>query len=409
MELSRTRLENVAVEDLKPFINNYQSHEKNRKYIINSLEKFGYVKTSIVIDEKMELITGHGTLEAIKHLGWSHVPTVDQVTNMPEKTKRAYRIADNETGRKAQIDKNKLIEEVEFVGLDFDLMEFGLDEKFTLTNTDEDLADIDNAAPALPEFPTVQSGELWKLGRHYLFCGDSTKQENLVHLMGESGADLLFTDPPYGVAYADKNEALNAMDGGNRIEKDIENDEFSIQDVKALWEQAFNNAREYLTDKASYYICSPTFNDYLYELMQSLRACDYPMRHIIIWNKNNHVLGRSDYNYKHELIFYGWLKTHDFYKQGEQQSSVWNYDKPMKNDLHPTMKPIALIQNAILNSTQKHDHVLDIFGGSGSTLLACELLERTCFTIEIDPGYCDVIIKRWEELTGKKAEKALLP
>ena len=249
----------------------------------------------------------------------------------------------------------------------------------------------------------VQPGDIWELGNHRLMCGDSTQPED-VELLVDYDIDLFFTDPPYGVSYADKNAFLNAISRGNRIQTPINNDHKSLIEMKEIWLKSFNNALNVATKGASYYICSPQGGELMMMMMMILEA-GWELKHTIIWVKNNHVLGRSDYNYKHEPIIYGWKEGgHKFYSKGSEVS-VWEIDKPHKSDLHPTMKPIELCARAIKNSSLVGDNVLDLFGGSGSTLIACEQLQRNCYMMELDPHYCDVIITRWETFTGQKAHK----
>lgn len=251
----------------------------------------------------------------------------------------------------------------------------------------------------------VQLGEVWQLGKHRLMCGDSTKIEDIEKLMDGKKADMVFTDPPYGVNYALKNKFLNNYDKGNRIQTNIKNDTMEIEATADFVYKCFVNLRVVLADKSSYYITAPQGGDLLIMMMMMMQKADIPLRHMIIWVKNNHVLGRTDYNYKHEPILFGWVKTHNFYGNGEWKFSTWEINKPHKNDLHPTMKPVALMANAILNSTLQNDIVVDVFGGSGSTLIACEQTDRVCYMMELDTHYCDVIIDRWEKLTNKTAEK----
>ena len=216
---------------------------------------------------------------------------------------------------------------------------------------------------------------------------------------------MFCTDPPYGVDYSGKNEFLNKFGKGNHVQKDIENDALDAKEsMETLWVPAFSNARACSMENAAYYISSPG-GELMLPVMQSIVKSGWQLKHVLIWLKNNIVLGRCDYNYKHEPILYGWNNKHKFYGNGEFTCSVWEIDKPVKNDLHPTMKPIKLIANCLPNSTQENDDVLDVFGGSGSTLIACEQLNRNCYMMELDPHYCDVIVKRWELTTGKKAER----
>lgn len=242
------------------------------------------------------------------------------------------------------------------------------------------------------------------MGSHRLLCGDATKKKDFERLMGGQKADMVFTDPPYGVNYAAKNKYLNEISRGNRIQTPIKNDHKNEAEIKILWKAVFEIIRDNLADINSYYITGPQIQGMMM-MMMMMQEAGLPYRHVIIWVKNNHVLGRCDYNYKHEPVFFGWTKTHKFYGGGPFKTSVWEIAKPHKSDLHPTMKPVELITNAILNSSAPKQVVLDPFLGSGSTLIACEKTNRICYGMEIDSHYCDVIIKRWEDFTGKKAKR----
>lgn len=223
---------------------------------------------------------------------------------------------------------------------------------------------------------------------------------------------MTFTDPPYGVAIGSKNKMLNAVcgDTGGRVTEDIENDNIDIDTLHSILVEAFTNLRENSEEDASYYVTSPQGGG-LGEMMMMMmmKEAGLPVRHLLMWVKNvaTFSMRRLDYDYQHEPIMYTWGKSHNFYGAGKIKTTVWPFDKPHKCDLHPTMKPVALIAEAILNSSKKGDIVTDIFGGSGSTMIACEQLGRECRMMELDPHYCDVIIKRWEDFTGKKAEKVV--
>ena len=219
-------------------------------------------------------------------------------------------------------------------------------------------------------------------------------------------ADMVFTDPPYNVDYSSKNKFLNAVDKGNCIQDDIENDNcFDDESAKNdLWKPAFANMLKNANDDCALYVTMPQGGAHMM-MMMAVKEAGWQVKHELIWLKNNHVLGRTDYFYKHEPILYGWNKKHKFYGKGKFDKSVWEIPKPQKSDLHPTMKPIELIVNAIQNSSKDDDIVLDVFGGSGSTLIACEQTNRRCFMMELLPNYVDVIINRWETFTGQKAVK----
>ena len=291
-----------------------------------------------------------------------------------------------------------------------DLDDWGLDV-WQDNSEDKGVADVkEDDAPNVEDIKEirVKEGDIWILGEHRLMCGDSTSKEDVALLMNGEKADMCFTDPPYGVSYAEKNAFLNAAGTGHRLTRSIENDDKKPSEMYDIWKAAFSNIYEATKDKMSYYITAPQGGDLLLLLLlQAVRDSGFSLKHQLIWNKNNHVLGRCDYNYKHEPIIYGWkIKgTHNFYGESGFTTSVWDIPKPNNSDLHPTMKPITLVAACIKDASKEGDSVIDLFGGSGTTLIAAEQLGRKCYTMELDPFYCEVIIARWEELTGKKAKK----
>jgi site-specific DNA-methyltransferase (adenine-specific) len=315
----------------------------------------------------------------------------------------AFRLADNKVGELATWDLDTLKVELDNIG-EIDMSEFG----FSLDGIGEEPQEVqeDDFYEEPPEEPTSKLGDIYQLGNHRLMCGDSTNAEQVAKLMDGAKADMVFTDPPYNVNYADKNIFLNNADKGNSIQDDIENDHAGSDETAKndLWLPAFKNMADNSADDCSIYVTMPQGGAHMM-MMMSAQEAGWQVKHELIWVKNNHVLGRVDYLYKHEPILVGWKDKHKFYGNGEHTKSVWEIPKPQKSDLHPTMKPIALIANALLNSSQEGDNILDVFGGSGSTLIACEQLNRKCYMMEMSPKYVDVIIKRWEEYTGKKAVK----
>ena len=218
---------------------------------------------------------------------------------------------------------------------------------------------------------------------------------------------MVFTDPPYGVAIGSKNEMLNSVQKAGRCTENIANDTLSVDELYKVLTSAMSNVRENCKDDASYYVAAPPGGDFGLMMMMMMKDAGLNVRHQLVWNKNSATfsLGRLDYDYKHEAIMYTWTKSHHNYRKGKFRTSVWDIDKPRKCDLHPTMKPIELVANCMLDGTKEGDVVLDIFGGSGTTLVTAEQLGRKCFMMELDPHYCDVIIARWEKLTGKQAVK----
>lgn len=288
--------------------------------------------------------------------------------------------------------------EVDFPRLDLDRYEAGYVNDGNY-NEDEDIV------PDPPKDPVAKLGDLYLLGgRHRLLCGDATNAEDVARLMEGKKADMVFTDPPYGVSYGDKNAFLNAIIRGNRIQENLDNDTLSVLEMKRLWISALSNAHESTKPGGSYYICSPQGGE-LMMMMMSILEANWELKHCLIWSKNNIVLGRSDYNYQHEPILYGWKggAGHKFYGEGGE-SSVWNIPKNQVSDLHPTMKPIPLMSRAIKNSSKPDAIVLDLFAGSGSTLIACDAMDRYSYNMEIAPNYTDVIIERYKNLTGKEVE-----
>ena len=222
-----------------------------------------------------------------------------------------------------------------------------------------------------------------------------------------AGCKLLVTDPPYGVSYAKKNEFLNAIARGNRIQTPIEGDHNTAEDMSVLWRTWFGSVRRWMDPGAAYYVTGPQGGDLLLLLLLlALRDSGFPLRHMLVWAKNNHVLGRSDYHYKHEPILYGWVEGAAHHAVANRsETSLWEIDRSHKSDLHPTTKPVELYARAMRNSSNSGDLVTDPFAGSGTAFVAAEQLDRTCFGVELSPAYCDVIIERWQNLTGQSATR----
>lgn len=250
-------------------------------------------------------------------------------------------------------------------------------------------------------------GDIWRLGEHRLMCGDSTDEAAIKRLMDGDKADMVFTDPPYGVSIGDKNAALNSVQKAGRCCKNIENDTLSADELYPILVKAMTNARLSCKDDACYFVTSPQGGELGLMMMMMMKDAGLPVRHMLIWEKNSATfsLGRLDYDYQHEPIFYTWTKKHHNYRRGQYRTTIWKYDKPRKCDLHPTMKPVELVANCLNDATKEGDIALDVFGGSGTTMIACEQLGRRARLMELDSHYCDVIIARWEKFTGMKAEK----
>ena len=352
---------------------------------------------------KYVAIGGNMRLKAMKELGYKEAPC----KIIPEETTleqlKAYTIKDNSGFGEWDFDMLTAdwdLQLLEDCAIDLPEIEMPEEEK-------EAVEDDFSEEEAAQSESRTQRGDIWRLGEHRLMCGDSTDAECVKALMGGQMADMVFTDPPYNVAIGSKNAFLNTIQDSNRITEDIANDKgMSDEEIgKTLWKPAFVNMLDNSKDSCAIYVTMPQGGTHM--MMMMMAEAKWQVKHELIWVKNSPTfsMGRLNYDYQHEPIVYGWKKTHNWYGKGKFNKSIWNIDKPRKCDLHPTMKPVELVENALLNSSQKQDVILDLFGGSGTTLIACEQLERKCCTMEFDPHYCDVIIARWEKLTGKKAKK----
>lgn len=397
---------------------NFRKHSDEKKAMIRkSLEELGAGR-SVVVDADDELIAGNGVYEQAEALGLgvkvvetdgSELVVVKRTDLHTEDEKRKrLAFADNATSDRVEWDFDALKMEIDadtLAGFNVKIPDIEVNGNRGGQNVDED--DFDENTDEVSAI--CQRGEIYQLGNHRLMCGDSTDENDVQKLMGGEKADLIVTDPPYGVSYTEKNEYLNSIGPSKHLicTKAIENDSKTPEEMYEFWFKVFGNLHANTTNEAAYYITAPQGGDLLLRLLQSVRDSGFKLRHILCWNKDNHVLGRCDYNYKHEPIVYGWKQkgTHHFYGAGKFKTSVWDIPKPLKNELHPTMKPIELIAECLLDCSIEGQSVLDLFGGSGTTLIACEQLNRNCRMMELDPHYCDVIIARWEKLTGKKAVK----
>lgn len=333
---------------------------------------------------------------------WVNNPTapVVRASELSEDERRAFIIKDN-VGY-GDWDMDALANEWDVHDLD----DWGVDFDFELPPDENEAKEDDFDEQEDEIIQRAEIGDIWQCGEHRLMCGDSTSKENIDALMNGELADMVFTDPPYGVAIGDKNKTLNEVNGVNAIESNIANDDLSVDELYPILVQAMTNCRESCADDAVYFVTSPQGGE-LGLMMMMMKDAGLPVRHMLIWKKNaaTFSLGRLDYDYQHEPIFYTWTKKHHNHRNGEYRTTIWEYDKPRVNDLHPTMKPVALVANALKDGSKQGDVVLDIFGGSGTTMIACEELGRKARLMEIDPHYADVILTRWEKLTGKQAVK----
>ena len=400
------KITEIEVEKLIPYANNPRNNDEAVDKVAASIHEFGF-KVPVVVDGENVIVCGHTRVKAAKKLGLATVPCVvaDDLTDAQIK---AFRLADNKVSEFATWDFEKL--ELELADLpEMEMTAFGFD----LQENNEDETPEDFAEDEIPEEAEMISkpGDIWKLGEHRLICGDSTDAGVIEKLMDGELANMVFTDPPYNVAIGSKNAVLNKLNHdkkGHRIEQDIEGDK-GMSDAEIgekLWKPAFKNMFDNARDDCSIYVTMPQGGTHMMMMMMMIADAGWQVKHELMWLKNQPTfsMGRLNYDYMHEPIMYGWKKTHNFYGKGQFNKSVWQIDKPRESKLHPTMKPVELIVNALLNSTKKNDVVLDVFGGSGSTLIACEQTGRRCYTCELDARYVDVIVKRWENFTGKKAE-----
>lgn len=359
-------------------------------------------------DGKYIVLGGNMRLEAVKALGWKEMPCIVLPESLPVGKLKEIVIKDN--GSFGEWDMDALANAWD----DLPLSEWGANVAWE--GIDSGNSGVSGEATSVTEddfseeeddiVQVVKGGDLWKLGNHVLMCGDSANGDDVQKLMGGAMADMVFTDPPYGVAIGDKNKALNSVQKAGRCTENIKNDNISVDELYPILVRAMANCRENCKEDASYYVTSPQGGE-LGLMMMMMKDAGLPVRHMLVWEKNSATfsLGRLDYDYQHEPIFYTWTKKHHNYRKGEYRTTIWKYDKPRKCDLHPTMKPVALVANCLMDGTEEGDIVLDVFGGSGTTMIACEQLGRKCRMMELDPHYCDVIIARWEKLTGRKAEK----
>ena len=381
----------MKLKDIKPYEKNPRKNDEAVKYVAESIKQFGF-KVPIVIDKNNIIVAGHTRYKASKKLGLKEVPCI-VADDLTEEQIKAYRLADNKVAELAEWDFDLLGEELDGI-LDIDMCDFGFD--FNLEEEEKEVVE-DDFEVELPEEPRTKLGDIYQLGNHRLMCGDSTSITDIEKLMDGNKANMVFTDPPYlmgftGNVHADGSKSFNSKHGA------IKNDKMSREDGDQFILDIFTNIK--LFNKGAYYVCFYRLGlDYIFRALDKL---ENQYKALIIWNKGNHTLSNSDYMSKYEPIVYGWFDEHLFY--GDRSNfDIWDIQRTQKNDLHPTMKPIPLCSKAIENSSKKGDIVLDLFGGSGSTLIACEQLGRTCYMNELDPKYVDVIINRWEQFTGRKA------
>lgn len=410
-----TEMVEVALSSLKPYERNAKLHPAEQiERLKESIREFGFISPCL-IDSENNIIAGHGRVEAAKSLGLESVPCV-YVEGLTDAQRRAYILADNRLTEMGGWDMDIVSQEVEWLrgeGFNIDVTGFTADD-ILFDEIDFGLGEEEEPDPTIEAI--TKTGDIWRLGHHRLICGDSTKPEDLASLMHGDKADLLITDPPYNVDY----EGAAGK---------IENDSMSADEFEDFIFNAFNIAAGHMKEGAAYYCWYASISQK--NVQAALEKSGLPPRQILIWVKSALVLGRQDYQWRHEPCFYGWKEGAAHYfidarslttifddldsisrdeaikrlKEYSATTSAIYEDKPSKSPLHPTMKPLGLFKKQIRNSSKEGDIVLDIFGGSGTTLIACEEMGRRSRIVEYDPRYATAIIHRWEEHTGCKAEK----
>lgn len=391
MSKTTTEMQLISIDKLVPYVNNARTHSAEQIIKLrSSLREFGFVNP-IIIDRDFNVIAGHGRLMAAKEEGINEVPCVfaDFLTDAQ---KKAYILADNRMAMDAGWDEELLkIEMEELQNLGYDLGYTGFDEKeladlFGIDDKEVKDDEFDLTA-ALEKASFVERGDVWFVGKHKLMCGDATSSEDVAKLMEDKKANLILTDPPYNVAF-------KSSDGLT-----IQNDSMKNNDFYEFLFSSFKNMVEHLENGGAAYIFHADTEGLNFR--KAFIDAGFHLAGCCIWVKDSLVLGRSDYQWQHEPVLYGFMQNgkHPWYSD-RKQTTIWNFDKPKKNSNHPTSKPLDLLAYPINNSTQANAIVIDTFGGSGSTLMACEQMNRICYTMELDEKYASVILRRYVEDTN---------
>lgn len=386
-------VEYLALGDLEPFSRNPKKHpESQLEQIKASMQEFGWTNPILTSEDNM-IVAGHGRYEAAKQLGFEKVPVIN--IGLPYEKAVAYVIADNRLAEIAEQDDEQLaslLQEIDsglYTAIGFS--EDEIDELLTgiEAGIQEDI--VEDEPPEVDEEnePITQIGDIWQLGNHRLMCGDSTDTADVSKLMDGALCNLVITDPPYNVSYVGK-----TADGLT-----IENDEMSNEDFYKFLLKVYSNLYEFSNDGAGIYVFHADTEGINFR--KAMIDSGYKLSQCCIWVKNSMVMGRQDYHWQHEPVLVGWKPTagHNWYSD-RKQTTVWEFNRPTSSQDHPTMKPIELVAYPLQNSSRKGDAVLDLFGGSGSTMMACEQTGRTNYSMELDPKYCDVIIQRYVNFTG---------
>jgi site-specific DNA-methyltransferase (adenine-specific) len=389
------KIEQRSVETLIPYINNSRKHSDSQvAQIAASIKEFGWTNP-VLVDGSNGLIAGHGRLMAARKLGMKEIPVIE-LAHLSENQKKALIIADNKLALNSEWDTELLTLELQdLLGeeYDLDLLGFDKDELDALLNVIEGTDGLtdEDAVPEVPDEPKTKLGDIYILGNHRLMCGDSCNIES-VEKLTDGLVDILVTDPPYNVAYEGKTkDALT-----------IQNDSMGDEQFRQFLRDAFVAADAVMKQGAVFYIWHADFEGYNFR--GACKDAGWKVRQCLIWQKDSMVMGRQDYHWKHEPCLYGWKEgAGHLWASDRKQTTLIECKRPKRNDIHPTMKPVELMEYQILNNTKGQDIVLDLFGGPGSTMIAAEKTGRMARLMELDPKYCDVIVKRWEDFTGKQA------
>jgi DNA modification methylase len=361
---------------LQEYENNPRNNEEAIKAVANSIKEFGF-KVPIVITSDNVIIAGHTRLKASVSLGLEEVPCII-ADDLNEAQIKAFRLADNKTAELATWDLSRLEEEL--AGIDMDMLQFGFEEMEELLpdNAADDDFDIDDE---MPEEPFSQPGDIYELGPHRLMCGDSTDENQVETLLDGHLVDMLFTDPPYNVDY----EGTAGK---------IKNDKMEDNTFYLFLYSAFQNMFKHTKPGGAIYVCHADTEGLNFR--NAYKNAGYKLAECLVWVKNALVLGRQDYHWRHEPILYGWKEgAAHYFVDDRTQDTIWEYNKPRKSEEHPTMKPLELVGKAISNSSRRHESILDLFGGSGSTMIAADQLDRKSYLMELDEKFIDVIVKRY--------------
>lgn len=380
------------INEVIPYEKNPRINDNAVPAVMKSIEEFGF-KVPIVIDKNGTIVTGHTRLKAAKKLGMKTVPCIVADDLTPEQIK-AFRLADNKVAEAAEWDMELLAEELDGI-VDIDMSDFNFGD-ITDSPSSEDVVEDDDENIELPSEPKTRLGDLWTIGRHKLMCGDATSGDVLKRLVGGDKVDMYLTDPPYNVAYEGKTEDKLT----------IQNDSMEDSAFYQFLVDSFVAADSVMNEGAAFYIWHADSEGYNFR--GACRAVEWELRECLIWNKNTMVLGRQDYQWKHEPCLYGWKggAAHNWYGD-RKQTTVIDMNKPNRNAEHPAMKPVQLFAYLMENSSKPGDIVLDSFCGSGTTLIACEQMNRAARVLELDPKYCDVIVERYINLVGSFDEVAV--